>query len=90
MNKEKLSPEFFSEEMLSDSYELILFNDDVNDFDFVIESLIEVCDLDPIQAEQITLIVHEKGRCGVIYGSLDELKPMYNKLTNRGLTVSIE
>lgn len=90
MNKEKLSPEFFSEEMLSDGYELILFNDDVNDFDFVIESLIDVCELDPIQAEQITLIVHEKGQCGVISGSLDELKPMYNKLTSRGLTVAIE
>lgn len=90
MNKEKTSPEFFSEEMLADIYELILFNDDVNDFDFVIESLIEVCGLEPIQAEQITLIVHEKGKCGVISGTLDELKPMYENLTNRGLTVSID
>lgn len=90
MNKEKTSPEFFSEEMLADIYELVLFNDDVNDFDFVIESLIEVCGLEPIQAEQITLIVHEKGKCGVISGTLDELKPMYENLTNRGLTVSID
>lgn len=90
MIKEKTAPEFFSEELLSEINELILFNDDVNDFDFVIESLIEVCELDPIQAEQITLIVHEKGKCGVISGSLYELRPMYESLTNRGLTVSIE
>ncbi|HLO91806.1 MAG TPA: ATP-dependent Clp protease adaptor ClpS [Lentimicrobium sp.] len=90
MNKEKTSPEFFAEELLSDVYELILFNDEVNDFDFVIDSLIEVCKLDPIQAEQITLIVHEKGKCGVVSGTLDELRPMYESLSNKGLSVSID
>jgi ATP-dependent Clp protease adaptor protein ClpS len=90
MVKEKVKPDSDSKELTSDSYELILFNDNVNEFSFVIESLIEVCTIEPIQAEQITLIVHEKGKCGVISGSMYELKPMYEKLTNKGLTVSIE
>jgi ATP-dependent Clp protease adaptor protein ClpS len=90
MVKEKVKPDSNSKELTSDGYELILFNDNVNEFSFVIESLIEVCTIEPIQAEQITLIVHEKGKCGVISGSMYELKPMYEKLTNKGLTVSIE
>jgi len=90
MNKEKLSPESFTDELVSNSYELILYNDDFNEFDFVIESLIEICSIEPIQAEQITLIVHEKGKCGVVSGTYDELKPMYERLVARGLTVSIE
>ncbi len=70
--------------------ELVLYNDDFNTFEFVIETLIEVCGLEPLQAEQITLIVHYKGKCGVKSGVYTELNPMYNEMTNRGLTVSIE
>lgn len=90
MVKEKtiLSPG--QQELLSDIRELILYNDDVNEFDFVSLTLIEVCELDPIQAEQITLIVHEKGKCGVVSGTVEELKPIYEILTFKGLTVSIE
>ena len=55
--------------------EIILFNDDVNTFDFVIETLILVCEHDPHQAEQCTLIVHLKGKCSVKKGSYSELKP---------------
>lgn len=90
MVKEKEIPEIHSAELTSNISELVLYNDDVNDFDFVIETLIDVCELDPIQAEQITLIVHEIGKCGVISGSLMELKPYYEGLTKKGLTVSIE
>jgi ATP-dependent Clp protease adaptor protein ClpS len=75
---------------LTNIRELVLFNDDVNTFDYVIESLIEVCGIDPLQAEQITLVVHYKGKCGVMNGSLEELKPAYNEMINRKLTVSIE
>lgn len=70
--------------------ELVLYNDDFNTFEFVIETLIDVCGLEPLQAEQITLIVHYKGKCGVKSGVYTELNPMYNEMTNRGLTVSIE
>ncbi len=90
MVKEKESLETGLKELQTLEYELVLFNDDVNDFVFVTECIIEVCGIEPIQAEQITLIAHEKGRCGVISGQFDELKPMYEALTSRGLTVSIE
>lgn len=90
MVKEKEIPEQHAAGLTSNVSELVLYNDDVNDFDFVIETLIQICELDPIQAEQITLIVHEKGKCGVISGSLMELKPYYEGLSRKGLTVSIE
>jgi ATP-dependent Clp protease adaptor protein ClpS len=90
MVKEKKAPESEILGTISNNYELILFNDNVNEFTFVIETLIQICGLEPIQAEQITLIVHEKGKCGVISGSVEELRPMYEKLSNNGLTVTIE
>ena len=77
-------------EQLVDEYEIVLYDDDVNTFDFVIESLVEVCDHDMIQAEQCTMIVHYKGKCAVKKGSFDELKPRCTALLNRGLTAEIE
>jgi ATP-dependent Clp protease adaptor protein ClpS len=68
---------------------LILWNDDVNTFDFVIESLIEVCKHTPEQAEQCTILVHYKGKCTVKTGSMDVLKPMHKQLGDRGLTSEI-
>jgi len=68
---------------------LILWNDEVNSFDFVIDSLIEVCGHTPEQAETCTWIAHFKGKCPVKSGSFDELKPLYSELTNRKLTVEI-
>ncbi|MCF8230498.1 MAG: ATP-dependent Clp protease adaptor ClpS [Bacteroidales bacterium] len=70
--------------------ELILYNDEVNTFDFVIETLIEVCKHEPEQAEQCTLIVHYNGKCAVKSGTFDELKPIHEEMSNRTLTVSIE
>jgi ATP-dependent Clp protease adaptor protein ClpS len=69
---------------------LILYNDDVNTFDFVIDTLIEVCNHEPEQAEQCALITHYKGKCNVKTGDYYEVKPMYDEMTFRGLTVSIE
>lgn len=77
-------------EQLVDEYEIVLYDDDVNTFDFVIESLVEVCDHDMIQAEQCTMIVHYNGKCAVKKGSFDELKPRCTALLNRGLTAEIE
>lgn len=68
---------------------LILWNDDVNTFDFVIESLIEICKHTPEQAEQCTILVHYKGKCTVKTGSMDVLKPMHKQLGDRGLTSEI-
>lgn len=68
---------------------LVLYNDDVNTFDFVIESLIEVCHHTLEQAQQCTFLVHFKGKCTVKTDSLEVLKPMHQKLLGRGLTSEI-
>jgi len=72
--------------LLTSQNELILFNDDVNSFDFVIESLVEVCDHDLVQAEQCAMIAHFKGKCGIKSGTLTELTPMNNELNSRGIS----
>jgi ATP-dependent Clp protease adaptor protein ClpS len=70
--------------------EIVLFNDDVNTFDWVIESLVQVCEHDPIQAEQCAYIVHFNGKCGVKSGEYDILKPMCTALLERGLSAEIQ
>lgn len=68
---------------------LIVYNDDVNTFDYVIDTLIEVCKHSPEQAEQCTMLIHYKGKCTVKTGSLEILKPMHEKLLSRSLTSEI-
>jgi ATP-dependent Clp protease adaptor protein ClpS len=68
---------------------LILYNDEINTFDFVIESLVDVCFMNTVQAEQCALIAHYKGKCDVKKGALINLKPMKDELNNRGLNVVI-
>lgn len=70
-------------------YVLILHNDDIHDFMYVIDSLIEVCDHDLVQAEQCTYLVHYRGDCEVKVGKYEKIKALYNKLERKGLTVSI-
>jgi ATP-dependent Clp protease adaptor protein ClpS len=69
---------------------LILYNDDFNTFDFVIETLVEVCNHEHEQAEQCAMITHFKGKCNVKTGDFYEVKPMCDEMTSRGLTVSID
>lgn len=71
-------------------FSLILYNDDVHDFDFVINSLIDVCDHNSVQAEQCTFIVHYCGKCDIKTGKYNQLKNMHNQLIEKGLTVSLE
>ena len=79
------------EELLTaDGKKLVLFNDDVNTFDFVIEALVEVCGHELLQAEQCTVIVHYKGKCAVKNGTWEELAPMCTALLDRGLTAEIQ
>ena len=73
-----------------DILHLVLYNDDFNTFEHVIESLIDVCHHTPEQAEQCAIIVHHKGRYEVKSGSYKRLLPMKNILIDRELTVSIE
>jgi len=86
--KEKTSPENL--ESQDEERQLILHNDDFNTFDFVIETLVEVCDHEPEQAEQSAYIVHFKGKCSVKKGSYEDLKPRYEAMKNKMLTVTID
>jgi ATP-dependent Clp protease adaptor protein ClpS len=69
---------------------LILHNDDVHTFDYVIASLIDVCHHEVHQAEQCACIVHHKGKCDVKNGSYDVLHPMKDRLTDKGLNATID
>jgi ATP-dependent Clp protease adaptor protein ClpS len=69
---------------------LVLYNDNVNTFDWVIECLMEVCHHTEEQATQCAWIVHYKGRHPVLSGSFDYLVPRHNALAERGLSVNIE
>jgi ATP-dependent Clp protease adaptor protein ClpS len=88
--KEKDSPVDVLEEELKDENHLVVFNDEVNTFDFVIESLIKICQHDPIQAEQCTFIIHFNGKCSVKDGSYNKLRPMCEALLDRGLSATID
>jgi ATP-dependent Clp protease adaptor protein ClpS len=69
---------------------LILYNDDVNTFEFVTESLIKVCRHDAVQAEQCTYLIHYTGKCVVKNDTFKKLKPLCEALLERGLSASIE
>jgi ATP-dependent Clp protease adaptor protein ClpS len=86
MKKQQLKSSDSTSEKLTSRMELILFNDDVNTFDYIIESLVEVCDHDPVQAEQCATIAHFKGKCGIKTGALIELTLMNNELNSRGIS----
>ena len=90
MVKHKSRPKESDEESVLSPKELVLHNDDFNTFDFVIQSLIEICKHEPEQAEQCAFIVHYKGKCTVKTGPFDELEPMNKALINRNLTTTIE
>lgn len=68
---------------------LIVFNDDVNTFDYVIDALIDICKHTLEQAQQCTMLIHYKGKCTVKTGSLEVLKPMHEKLLSKSLTSEI-
>jgi len=90
MVKEKSSPIQLPDIGAEDVKEIVLYNDDFNTFDFVIETLIEVCEHSVEQAETCTWIVHYKGKCAVKSGFINDLQPIYQELTNRTLTAKIE
>lgn len=87
--KEKFSEELLLAEETVKQREIVLFNDEVNTFEYVIETLIEVCDHTPVQAEQCSLIVHYNGKCTVKTGEYQDLKPRCSKLLEAGLSAEI-
>jgi ATP-dependent Clp protease adaptor protein ClpS len=78
------------EEVAVEDKQIVVYNDDFNTFDHVINSLIKVCKHDPIQAEQCTFLIHHKGKCSVKKGSYEKLEPMCTALLERGITAEIE
>ena len=87
--KEKYLEELLVEEQVLEFNEIVLFNDDVNTFDHVIDTLIYACDHTPEQAEQCSLIVHYKGKCTVKTGAFEDLKPRCSMLLEAGLSAEI-
>ena len=69
---------------------IVVYNDDVNSFDFVIESLMKYCGHESEQAMQCTYLIHYKGQCAVKNGSYKSLKPICEALLENGLTAKIE
>ena len=71
-------------------YSLIVWNDEINTFEWVIQTLMEICDHTPEQAEQCAMIIHTQGKYAVKQGSYEELKPMCDAITERGIGATIE
>lgn len=76
-------------EELDNNSELLVYNDDINTFDWVIQCFMEICNHSFVQAEQLSLLVHYKGKATVKTGNIDRLKPLKNALVDRGLSAVI-
>ena len=87
--REQLSEELLLDEETVKQNEIVLFNDEVNTFEHVIETLIKVCDHSPEQAEQCSLIDHYNGKCTVKTGEYSDLEPRCTKLLQAGLSAEI-
>lgn len=87
--KEKIQEDVAIAEQEENQNEIVVFNDDVNTFDHVIETLIRVCKHSPEQAEQCSLIVHYKGKCTVKTGTYAELEPQCQQLLEADLSAEI-
>lgn len=91
MTKEKIKSIPELDEFISSEKEhfLILVNDDIHTFDYVIDALIEICNHTTQQATQCTMLVHYKGSCDVKKGSLEELRPLRKAFINKELRAKI-
>lgn len=87
--REKTLEQLLLQEEVLTQNEIVLFNDDVNTFDHVIETLIYACEHTPEQAEQCSIIVHHNGKCTVKTGLIDDLKPRCTMLLEAGLSAEI-
>ncbi|MHA7058537.1 ATP-dependent Clp protease adaptor ClpS [Aquimarina sp. M1] len=87
--QEKVLEEVLEKTVEKGTNEIVLYNDDVNTFDHVIETLIYTCEHSPVQAEQCAMLVHYKGKCTVKTGVYEELVPRCSKLLQAGLSAEI-
>ena len=88
--KEQILEEVKISELSGNQNTIVLFNDDVNTFDHVIDTLVKVCNHEAIQAEQCALLVHYKGKCDVKSGDINDLVPMCSALLDAGLSAEIQ
>lgn len=77
-------------ELTDEHSQLLVYNDDVNTFDWVIECLVDIIGHDSVQAEQLAMLIHFKGKACVKSGAFDELHPLKDALCDRGLSAVIE
>jgi ATP-dependent Clp protease adaptor protein ClpS len=87
---EQLDDLLVVEEVKTEEHDLILYNDDVNTFDHVIDVLVKYCKHEVTQAEQCAYIVHYNGKCQVKRGTFKKLKPICEAMLESGLTAKIE
>jgi ATP-dependent Clp protease adaptor protein ClpS len=89
-NNIKFKEQTDTDTLLDEYCTLIIWNDEVNTFDWVIETLIEICGHSSEQAEQCAMIIDSKGKYAVKEGSFDTLKPMCEAILDRGIGATIE
>jgi ATP-dependent Clp protease adaptor protein ClpS len=75
---------------VQDGFAIVIYNDDVNTFDWVIRCLMQLCGHDRYQAEQCAWFIHNNGKYAVKHGGFDQLKPICEALCDRGLSATIE
>ena len=92
MEEPKISPQSQSDaQVLEDSgCSLVLHNDDVHTFDYVIKALVDICRHTVEQAEQCAILVHCHGKCSIKHGSYSDLLPMHQALLDKQLTTEIQ
>lgn len=83
-------PELDQQIVSDKSWAVVLYNDDVNTFDWVIDCLVNYCDHNEIQAEQCAWFVHYKGKYPVKHGALEDLIPVCSALCDQGLAAKLE
>jgi ATP-dependent Clp protease adaptor protein ClpS len=75
---------------ITSSYSLVVWNDEVNTFEWVIETLIKICGHSTEQAEQCAMLIHTQGKYAVKKGGYENLKPLCDAITDRGIGATIE
>jgi ATP-dependent Clp protease adaptor protein ClpS len=81
--------ELLESELKDEEFQLVVYNDDVNTFEHVIECLIKVCRHTKEQAEQCTLLIHYKGKCTVKSGTFETLLPLCQAMCDKGISAEI-
>lgn len=86
----KTTPETDEVALADEFCRLVIWNDDINTFDWVIQALVEICGHSHEQAEQCAIIIDSKGKYAVKEGDYESLKPMCDAITDRGIGATIE